>query len=200
MMDFNNKNMGALIAILTFFNYFISVVPDTYKLQVTLIGFLVSIVMYFELQIKNKLIRPIINKIKIILKPEKYFRFLYSEKTVTIDKNGNGKVTYIYKLLNESGLKRRILMKFWTTSGATIKTLNQLEQENKFEVKTLDEHALHWETISDGPNLKEIYIIFDRDLNPGDTREYMIRCESECLYKTKKSELPKGDKEFSGIT
>lgn len=199
MVDLNSKNMGGLIAILTIFNYFISIIPDAYKLNITVIGFSTSVLVYFAPSVKNKLIRPTINRILAILRPEKYFRFLYSEKTVIIDENGNGNVTIIYKLLNESGFKRRFPVKFWTTTGAVIRSLEQLEKENKFEVKSLDEHPLRWETISDGANLKEFYIIFDRDLRPGDTREYMFRYETEGLFKTKKSDLPSGKKESTAF-
>lgn len=198
MVDLHSKNMSALILILTIFNYFIPIVPEIYKFNVTLIGFFLSIVVYFESKVKNRLIRPLFYKILTLLKlcsSEKYFRLLYVKKTGIIEKNGYGKITIIYKLLNESGLKKRYIIKIESTNNAFTKSLKQMELENKFEVKSLDGNPLKLETISDSTKFKEFYILFDRDLEPGETREFMVRYESECLFRTKKSQLNAGEKE-----
>lgn len=196
MVDFNSKSMSALIVILTIFSYFIPIVPEKYLLHIILIGFSLSIIVYFQRQIQNRLIRPILIKISTKLcSPEKYFRLLFVEKTGIIDEYGNGNVTTIYKLLNEGGLKRQYLIKIESNTGAFTKSLEQMEREKKFEVKSLDGHSLIWRTISESSRLKEFHIIFNRDLKPGETREFMVRYENECQFKTKRSQLKAGERE-----
>lgn len=197
MENLTNKRIGVFIAILTIVSYFIPIIPGVYKFHIILIGFSVSIIVLFRSSLENKLIRPIIKK--ICKTSEKYFRFLYVEKTVLIDEKGNGKCTTIYKLLNECGLKRHFPIKFWTDTGTMVKTIEQMESENKFEVKSLDEHPLSWQVISDSINSKEFCVVFDRDLQPGETRTYLFRFDGEGLYKTQKSELQPNKKESTGF-
>ena len=113
MENLTNKRIGGFIVILTIVSYFIPIIPGVYKLHIILIGFSVSIIVLFRSSLKNKLIRPIIKKILKTIISEKYFRFLYVEKTVLIDEKGNGKCTTIYKLLNECGFKTMASLWGW---------------------------------------------------------------------------------------
>ncbi|HEY9205197.1 MAG TPA: hypothetical protein VIO58_04690 [Candidatus Methanoperedens sp.] len=187
----DSKRMGALIATLTIFGYFIPIVPEEFKFNIIIIGFSISILTYFEEYVKRRLLYPLFNEIvRLLCSREKYFRLLYVEKTCYIDEDGYGKITTMYKLLNESGLKRRYPIRIENNTSAFTKSLKEMERENKFEVQsTTTEYTLKWETISESSKLKEFYIIFSRDLELGDTREFMVRYEGEGLFRSKKSQL-----------
>jgi len=116
--------------------------------------------------------------------PEKLFRFRNYEKTVTIDNNGNGSTHHLFELLNDGvNFIQRFPFRFSTVTYRFDKTLPDLERDNEFEIISLDNHNIRWDTIEDGEKVKHVFVIFDQKVKPEESRKYSIRYYISGLFK-----------------
>jgi hypothetical protein len=132
---------------------------------------------------------------------EKYFRFVNITKTVTIFPDGKGLIYTTHEVLNEGkNCIRRFPHRFFTSMATISDSLETLQAQNNFEVRSLDGHDIHWEPVTDDEKRKLVCIIYNDSIRPGDRRKYSIRYEIAGLYKTKRTELGDGEHEGSSFT
>jgi len=203
MIDPTGKAAAAVVLILAVFSYMGDIVPKEYRLYTLFIGFAVVVIL---------LLRPTINITLAAIMPrlmdkycrnysnEKYFRFLSINKVVTVYPDGKGLIYTKYDALNEGEDHIHRFPHKFHTGTATIKdSLETLQAQNNFEVRSLDAHILKWEPVKNNEKNKSICVIHNDNINPGEQRKYSIRYQIDGLYKVRRTDLPDGGREGSGF-
>jgi hypothetical protein len=189
--------VAALSVLLGIISYFQDFFPNNYKRQILIVFFLIALGSVTYSRAQNTIVPSLIKR--YCPKGERNFRYLSQEKGVTVYENGTGLINATYEVLNEATnsvtrFPQRI------KSSKKMSDLRTLEKENNFEIKSLDEHKLHWETIKDEPYEKEISIVFEDNVNPGDKRKYSVRYQLSGIFETNRDMLKANEFEFTGIT